>query len=1050
MRKATRVLSLLVLLLTLLLPPSVSAGESSLRLPVVQGQTPEPTPTAPAASAVLDAKTILKRMSVADKVGQLFLVSFQGTDVGPESDIATLVRDYRVGGVVLQPANDNFRNVPVVTGPVTGTTPSETLSTPVQIALLANTLQSLAMEAPRPLSASGAITSTAPITSSAAVTGTVPQATNAPTATVAPAEPLTATVPAAAVEPAATLTSTATAAAARGAQGVTSTRTPRPATIREPAGIAPPAALSAESGLPLFVALDWVGDDSSFLGGHGGFTPLPSSMALGATWSSQLAEQAGQVMGDELQAAGVNLLLGPTLDVLDQPRPGNRGDLGTRSFGGDPFWVGQIGQAFIRGVQDGSQGGVVTAAKHFPGQGGSDRGPEDEVATVQKSVDQLRQIELAPFATVTAGSDLAASGITPALMTSHIRYRGFQGNIRETTPPISLAPQLQDLMELPEFAPWRSAGGVLISDQLGVPALRRYYSPTLTEFPHRRVAQDAFLAGNDLLYLGRFALTDNWADQMIAIKETILFFQEKYKNDSAFAARVDAAVERIVSLKLRTYNGDFEAAKLQRDPATVSANVGESSAVTRAAARAGMTLIYPGRDQFADRMPAPPAANEKILIFTDARDVQECAECKPAPVIEPQALQRIILDLYGPDATGQIAAGNVSSFTFAELRAALAQPGSNAALESAIDEARWIVFAQLDQQQQGGESSALSEFLSKRSDGLRDKRLIVFAFAAPYYLDTTEISKLTAYFGVYAHTAPYLESAVRALFREFTPSGAPPVTVTGINYELINQLEPASGQIIALAPVSSGDVISGSIRVGSQIELEAGPILDRNGHNVPDGTPVEFSLRYPTESLVLAPKVETTVGGKARTVVPLDRPGELWITASSGEAKDSTRIELRVGGDAPGSIATVIPSPTPTPTHEPTITPSPTATLTVTPEPTATPAPPVVVSPPAPKPRVVFGAFLAALIGAALSAGAVFMLRKWANPGLPGATSNVEALVAALYATAIAWIAYLLYAVGWLPGATVLQSRGWVWAAGAVTFIGGMLTLLWTLRRREV
>ena len=90
--------------------------------------------------------TILDRMTVADKVGQLFLVSFQGRDVWPDSDIAVLVRDYRVGGVVLLPANDNFRNVPVASGAVTGTAalPAETLGTPVQIALLANTLQALA------------------------------------------------------------------------------------------------------------------------------------------------------------------------------------------------------------------------------------------------------------------------------------------------------------------------------------------------------------------------------------------------------------------------------------------------------------------------------------------------------------------------------------------------------------------------------------------------------------------------------------------------------------------------------------------------------------------------------------------------------------------------------------------------------------------------------------------------------------------------------------------------------------------------------------------
>ncbi len=65
----------------------------------------------------------------------------------------------------------------------------------------------------------------------------------------------------------------------------------------------------------------------------------------------------------------------------------------------------------------------------------------------------------------------------------------------------------------------------------------------------------------------------------------------------------------------------------------------------------------------------------------------------------------------------------------------------------------------------------------------------MLAFAAPYYLDTTEVSKPDGLLRR-RHTSLFLETAVRALC-EFTPVGAPPVTVTGINYELINQLEPA-------------------------------------------------------------------------------------------------------------------------------------------------------------------------------------------------------------------------------------------------------------------
>jgi beta-N-acetylhexosaminidase len=959
-----------------------------------------------------------------------FLIAFQGNDVSANSDIAVLVRDYRVGGVVLLPSSGNYRSVPVATAPLTDTTgiPPQTINTPAQIAGLANALQVLAFSAPQPLNPVAPVTATLPITATPVVTASLT------------------------VTPALSLTPSAEApgeAANRPAAGIAATRVRAAAQIT-PTIAAPLSAGPIPGAVPLLLAVDWPGDDGSFLSGRGGFTPMWSAMSLGATWSPDLAEQAGEVMGRELRAAGVNLLLGPTLDVLEVPRPGSRGDLDIRSFGGDPFWVGQIGQAFIRGMQKGGEGRVATAANHFPGQGGSDRGPEDEVATVQKSVEQLRQIELAPFSAVTGGSDLAAPGITAALMTSHIRYRGFQGNIRETTPPISLASQLQDLMELPEFAAWRAGGGVLISDALGVPALRRYYSPTLAEFPHRRIAQDAFLAGNDLLYLRRFGLTEDWATQVTAIKETILFFQEKYQNDSAFAARVDAAVERIVALKLRVNNGVWQLPALQRDPAEVSAAVGGNGAVTRSIARAGLTLIYPTRDQLADRMPIAPLVTEKIVIFTDARLVAECADCDPAPIIAPNALQDIVLQLYGPNATGQVNPENIASYTYSDLAAALDDPESAPGVEQAVEDARWLVFAQLDQQpQEVPDSMALSEFLARRSDGLRDKRLVVMAFAAPYYLDTTEISKLTAYFGVYARTAPFLEAAVRALFREFTPVGAPPVTVSGINFELIRQLEPNPGQVIEIAPIGVGDVISATIQVGSQLTLETGVILDRKGHPVPDGTPVEFNLRYPTESLALAPQVETTTGGKARTVVALDRPGELWITAQSGEAKNSTRIELRVGGDTPGTIATVVPTPTPSPTPEPTFTPTATPTFTPTPEPTPTSTPVVEIVPPPRKPRVGIPAFVAALVGAALAAAAVFAVSRRNTAPAPGGMADERAIVAALWATAIAWIAYLLYAIGWMPGSTTLQSRGWTWAAGAVAFIAGLLTLLWTGRKRE-
>ena len=56
------------------------------------------------------AESMLAQMSPADRVGQLFLISFQGNATDFESDIVELIHGYRVGGVALSPKHGNFSN----------------------------------------------------------------------------------------------------------------------------------------------------------------------------------------------------------------------------------------------------------------------------------------------------------------------------------------------------------------------------------------------------------------------------------------------------------------------------------------------------------------------------------------------------------------------------------------------------------------------------------------------------------------------------------------------------------------------------------------------------------------------------------------------------------------------------------------------------------------------------------------------------------------------------------------------------------------------------
>jgi beta-N-acetylhexosaminidase len=888
---------------------------SSLQLvaatvPPAQAQTPDPVPE------------LMSRMSVEEKVGQLFIVPFVGPNAYPDSDIFLLLTEYKVGGVILLAANSNFNN---------------DASAPRQIAELTNSLKTIAYNT---------------------------------------------------------------------------------------------------TGMPLFVAIDQEGDGFPYTRITGGVVPVPSQMAIGATWDTGKAESVGQLVGEDLAAMGINLLFGPSLDVLNDPRPTGRGDIGIRVFGGDPYWVSQMGRAYIRGVHLGGSGRVATVAKHFPGHGGSDRLPDNEVATVDKSLQELQRIELPPFFHVTA--DLSNHpvypsddqlGVTDALMSSHIRYRGFQGDIRQFTAPISFdAEGMKTLLTLPEITPWRQQGGLIISDALGVPAVRKHFDPSLEQFPHRRIAKEAFLAGNDVLSLVQFALRSVWVDQFPNIKDTIFFFRTEYLNNPNFAQQVDAAVERILRLKFKLYpQPSLES--LTVDPNQALALTSQPRPVINEIARKSLTLLYPSISEMRQRLPQSPRPDEKILIISDTRLVRECFtdDCQPTELLARNGVQDTILRLYGPGASGQIQPEQINTITFSELKLALGgalttpaepttaegQPNpvlqlSAEEVRQRIQEADWLIFAALDlNTSRFTDSDALKLFLAQESGILRDKITVVLALNAPYYLDTTEISKLTAYFGVYSKTGPHLEAAARALFGEADFPGAPPVSVEGLGYRLVDILAPDPDQNLVIEAVETSPE-NNIAPVAAKVKV--GPILDQNGHIVPDETPVE--IRATLKRRLLTSEIVPTQAGMAEATLTLTEPGEVEISASAAQTAQSQIMRVTILALPTPTFTPVTPEPSDTPT------PVPTATATATPTPPPPTAIPVVVikpQPPAPTTalpvteRRLNGLDLVSALSATVLAGLLgFWLGQQARKPLSRRVRvGLWTLIGGL-------LAYLLYGVGWL------------------------------------
>ena len=708
---------------------------------------------------------------------------------------------------------------------------------------------------------------------------------------------------------------------------------------------APEADPAAPVYVPLFIGIAQEGDlypNDQILSG---ITGLPDLMAIGATWDTSLAERVGTVMGEELSSLGFNLYLGPSLDVLDVLYISGREDLGVRSFGGDPYWVGELGKAYISGLHKGSLGRLAAIAKHFPGQGGSDRQPEAEIATVRKTFEQLKQIELAPFFAVTSSANPPEAAVD-GLLLSHIRYQGFQRNIRQSTLPLSFdRTALNDILSLPEFVPWRDAGGILVSDNLGSPAVRRFFDPIGNRFDGRLVARDAFLAGNDLLFTDDFHSSDD-PDSSTTLSRTMDFFAQKYREDSTFAQRVDDSVERILTLKFKLYQ-EFNPDQIIPDLTGLD-GIGDAQKVTYDVAARAVTLISPDREELTTVLPRPPQFDESITFITDTMSGRQCSSCGDLPAIRVDAIQSEVVRLYGPQAGGQVSRNLLRSHSFMDLWRFLEKQEDLPPVEESIALADWVVFATLDYSNDRPESQALRRLLSERPDLLRNKRVVVFAMNAPYYLDATDISKITAYYALYSKVTPFTEVAAKVLFQELTPSGALPVSVPGIGYDLISATKPDPTQVISLSldlPESTPEGADQTpeptpiptFKVGDTIPLKTGIILDRNRHVVPDGTPVRFLFTTGEEQDV-AQSVDTiTSQGIARASYRIERSGLLDISATSDPAYQSDRLQLDITGGESAAITAIV--PTQSPTDSPTPTPTATIEPTVTPSPTPTPQP---------------------------------------------------------------------------------------------------------------
>ncbi|MFC7927872.1 beta-glucosidase [Microbacterium laevaniformans] len=116
-------------------------------------------------------------------------------------------------------------------------------------------------------------------------------------------------------------------------------------------------------------------------------TAYPTASATASSWDRSLVEAIGRALGSEARALGVDVLLGPGLNIKRNPLCGRNFEYVSE----DPLLSGEIGAAWVNGVQS---TGVGSSLKHYVGND-----QETDRMSISSEIDDrtLREIYLRPF-----------------------------------------------------------------------------------------------------------------------------------------------------------------------------------------------------------------------------------------------------------------------------------------------------------------------------------------------------------------------------------------------------------------------------------------------------------------------------------------------------------------------------------------------------------------------------------------------------------------------------------------------------------------------------
>lgn len=491
----------------------------------------------------------------------------------------------------------------------------------------------------------------------------------------------------------------------------------------------------SEVKLPLLLGID---QEGGIVNRMKDGTVTPGNMALAATGDTKYALEAGDIIGSELAAAGLNVDFAPVMDVNSNK---NNPIIGLRSFSDDAETAAEYGEAFIEGIE---QNNVSTSLKHFPGHGDTSTDSHTGLPKIDKSETELEANELIPFkAGIDAGTDM--------IMTAHIQFPQIETETyvsKSTGQKISLPATLSKKILTELLRDKMGFDGVIVTDSMIMEAITEH-------FDEIDAAKLAINAGADILLM----------PGDIASESGIIHLEKYVKSVAALVDsgeisedRVNASVARILTLKekkglldrIESYRDmTDEDIALFAENAQKAIGSDENKEKESEIAEAAVTLVCKSN-----------TVSDDAAVSSNSAVSQNDAVSENAAVSADYVINEGRTAVLAPDSD------------ILEIAKASGMKADYGLYDKAISDYDNIVIISVLKASKDDTASVRQMIRKAEASG---RKCVVISAGLPY--DTEKYEEADGVLVCYGYTkrTPNIKAALRAAFGEFVPTGVLPV-----------------------------------------------------------------------------------------------------------------------------------------------------------------------------------------------------------------------------------------------------------------------------------